>query len=220
MRDLRPLRPLAGTHAVPHAGTPAVAPVIAPAMNHASERGSAYLFVLLGLLVLTIIGLSLVVITQTEAQIGGAEKSAVRILFGAESGLHAQVGLHFLELDPKDREFTLDTSTAAQTITAMDEVVDVSPFYPIYAGPCALCSVNYQGEQRYFVNNYVVNSQSRRFGTGGCNDIPQAQKLLSAMYMIQPEPLAGGGVDASIREYDPTLISTNPCDKGLVELVY
>lgn len=213
MRDLRPVRTFAGAAA-------AAAPAPAPAAARSAERGSAYLFVLLGLLVLTIIGLSLVVVTQTEAQIGGAEKSAVRILFGAESGLHAQVGLHFLELDPRDREFTLNQTTAAETITAMDEVVDVSPFYPIYSGPCALCSVNFQGDQRYFVNNYVVNAQSRRFGAGGCTDVPQAQKLLSAMYMIQPEPLAGGGVDASIREYDPTLISTNPCDKGLVELVY
>jgi hypothetical protein len=185
------------------------------------ERGSAYLFVLLGLLVLTVIGLSLVVVTQTEAQIGGAEKSATRILFGAESGLHAQVGLHFLELDPPDRQFMLTQTAADETIRAMDEVVDVSPFYPIHAGPCALCSVNFGSEQRYWANNYAVNSQARRFGEGGCSETAQATKLLSAMYLIQPEPQAGGGVDESIRTYDPTLISTvDPCDKGLVEIVY
>jgi hypothetical protein len=191
-----------------------------------AERGSAYLFVLLGLLVLTIIGLSLVVVTQTEAQIGGAEKSAARILFGAESGLHAQVGLHFLELDPLENQFTLDTNAiktivSAQDIETIEETVNVSPFYPIYAGPCALCSVNFQGEQRYWVNNYVVNAQASRYAAGGCAEIPQAQKLLSEMFMIQPEPLQGGGVDKSIRTYDPSLISVpDPCDKGLLEIVY
>jgi hypothetical protein len=49
--------------------------------------------VLLALLVLTAIGLSLVVITQTEVQIGGAEKSASRVLFGADSGVRIQFAL-------------------------------------------------------------------------------------------------------------------------------
>jgi hypothetical protein len=188
--------------------------------QRSAERGSAYLFVLLGLLVLTIIGLSLVVVTQTESQIGGAEKTSTRVLYGAESGLHAQVGLHFLELSPESRQFQLASSTAAETIVGMTETVDVSPFYPIYAGPCALCSVNQGSEQRYYVNNYVVNARAQRLGPDGCGGTPQAQKLLSAMYMIQPEPQPGGGVNQSIREYDPTLISTDPCSKGLDQLLY
>lgn len=204
---------------------------VSPAARHAArndarsaERGSAYLFVLLGLLVLTIIGLSLVVVTQTEAQIGGAEKSATRILFGADSGLHAQVGLHFLELDPLDRQFTLTddalTTGSGAFLANVSEVVDVSPFYPIYYGPCALCSVNHGSDQRYYVNNYVVNSRAQRYGEMGCRETPQASKLLSAMYLIQPEPQPGGGVDEPIREYDPSLISTDPCVRGLTELLY
>ena len=193
---------------------------LSPDAQRAAERGSAYLFVLLGLLVLTIIGLSLVVVTQTEMQIGGAEQTATRILFGAESGLHGQVGLHFLELNPESRQFQVATSTSAETIVATKETVDVSPFYPIYAGPCALCSVNQGSEQRYYVNNYVVNARAERLGPEGCGGTPQAQKLLSAMYMIQPEPQPGGGVTQQIREYDPSLISTDPCSKGLEQLLY
>lgn len=164
----------------------------------AGERGSVYLFVLLGLLVLTIVGLALVVVTQTEAQIGGAEKSAVRSLFAAESGIHIQVGLHFLTLDPAGARFSLDTTSAAETIVGMEQIVDVSPFYPIYAGPCAICSVNYGSEQRYYVNNYVVNAQAERFF--GLES--QATKRLSAMFMLQPEPQPGGGVDDAIRIYN------------------
>src|SRR5262249_41759517 len=118
-----------------HLMSPLRAQVVRSDSERNAERGSAYLFVLLGLLVLTIIGLSLVVVTQTESEIGGAEKTATRILYGAESGLHGQVGLHFLELSPTDGQFQVATTTAAETITAMKETVDVSPFYPIYAGP-------------------------------------------------------------------------------------
>ena len=190
------------------------------AASNAGERGSVYLFVLLGLLVLTIVGLSLVVVTQTEAQIGGAEKSAVRAMYGAESGLHIQVGLHFLQLDPAGARFELDESTAGETITGITQVVDVSPYYPIYAGPCALCSVNVGSEQRYYVNNYAVNSEALRFRTGDCAETPQGQKLLSGMFMIQPEPQPGGGVDDAIRTYDPDRVRASNCDPGLVEIIY
>ncbi|MGH7858397.1 MAG: hypothetical protein ACREQY_13820, partial [Candidatus Binatia bacterium] len=159
--------------------------------------------------------LSLVVITQTEAQIGGAEKSAVRALFAAESGLHMQVGLHFLQLDPAQARFELDTSDASETIVAMDLTVDVSPFYPIYAGPCAICSVNHGSEQRYYVNNYVVNAQSAR----GTASATQASKLLSAMFMIQPEPQPGGGVDDAIRTYNPDQ-DPNDTQPGLTAIYY
>ena len=196
----------------------------------AAERGSAYLFVLLGLLVLTIIGLSLVVVTQTEAQIGGAEKSATRILFGADSGLHAQVGLHFIKKEPLEGQFTLDDQTLdfGSTTASTPMVVDVSPFYPIYAGPCALCSVNEGSDQRYYANNYVVNAAARRFGPEGCTGTPLASKLLSSMYLIQPEPEAGGGITVPLMEYEPgdgtvtpeMLMSTIECVKGLQDVFY
>lgn len=194
-------------------------------LRRPAERGSAYLFVLLGLLVLTIIGLSLVVVTQTEVQIGGAEKSAARILYGADSGLHSQLGLHFLELDPGASQFTLATTAAADTIVATEEVVDVSPFYPIYTGPCALCSVNVGSEQRYYLNNYGVNAQGKRFGAGGCNDTPQGVELLSQMFLIQPESQPGGGVDVSIRTFDKEetltdFIGTATCVEGLTTIRY
>lgn len=198
----------------------------------AAERGSAYLFVLLGLLVLTIIGLSLVVVTQTEAQIGGAEKSAARILFGADSGLQVQLARHLVVTDPDDGQFEVDDQDI-DGFANLVEVIDVSPFYPIYAGPCALCSVNYGSDQRYYVNNYVTNAQSKRFkdldpGAGygnGCLETPQGVKLLSQMFLIQPEAQPGGGVDVDIRTYEKGVvygdfIGTATCTTGLVDIRY
>ncbi|HLF55275.1 MAG TPA: hypothetical protein VI942_00375 [Thermoanaerobaculia bacterium] len=165
-------------------------PPNAPAAR-AAERGSAYLFALLALLVLTVIGLSLVVVTQTEVQIGGAQKSANRVLYGADSGLRIQMAMKMVALE-KDT-VTLETEAAvtpgsgALVGTALLERVDMSPFAKIYAGPCSLCSIN-MGSDRKFAINHVVNAQARRLRnvTDPCADPPQASRLVSGMFFIQP----------------------------------
>lgn len=185
-----------------------------PLPERAGERGSAYLFVLLVLLVLTVIGLSLVVITQTEAQIGGAEKSASRVLYGAESGLRIQFALSRFAAT-KARRLVLDNKVAGGT--TLQETVDVSPFYPIYTGPCNICSVN-KGSDQYWAVNYVVNAQGRRVGVGGSVTAPQATRLLSQMFFVQPEKQLS--VDESIRTYDPSVTVDDPEKPGLEVLQY
>jgi len=187
-------------------------PNAAPVPGRA-ERGSAYLFVLLALLVLTILGLSLVVITQAEVQIGGAEKSAGRVLFGADAGLRIQFAMQRNAL-AKDL-VNLDTTNLGAI--ALTERIEMSVFYPTYSGPCSLCSVNW-GEERYWAINYVVNSQARRMRPSECAEPPQAQKLLSAMYFIQPEK--DRRIDESIRTYDSSLTAEDPCANGLEILRY
>jgi hypothetical protein len=185
-----------------------------PRRARSAERGSAYLFVLLVLLVLTVIGLSLLVITQTEAQIGGAEKSASRVLYGAESGLRIQFALSRFAATRARR---LNLNTATVDTTSLQETVDVSPFYPIYTGPCNLCSVNKGGEQ-YYAINYVVNAQGRRVGVAGSLTTPQATRLLSEMFFVQPEKEPR--IDESIRAYDASVTVDDPEAPGLEVLLY
>jgi hypothetical protein len=176
----------------------------------AGERGSAYLFALLVLLVLTVLGLSLALITQTEVQIGGAEKSANRVLYGADAGLRMQFALsRFASTRP--RRFELE-STPGVAGAELRETVDVSPFMPLYTGPCNLCTVNY-GETRYWAINYAANAQSRRSGIVGTEEIPQANKLLSMMFFVQPEQERK--VDESIRVFDPAQDADDPDEDGL-----
>ena len=66
---------------------------------NASEAGSAYLATLLVLVVLTILGLSLAVITQTEVLIGGSEKQATRQLFDAGSGVELAAAYELVKRD-------------------------------------------------------------------------------------------------------------------------
>jgi hypothetical protein len=178
----------------------------------AAERGSAYLFVLLALLVLTAIGLSLVVITQTEVQIGGAGKNASRVLYGADSGVRIQFALSRFGAT-RSRRLDLDTTTVLGD--QLEETVDLSPFYPIQSGPCALCSVNW-GEERYWAIDYVVNAEAQR--TFALNNSVQASKRLSTMFFIQPE--RDRKVDESIRTYDPTVTTEDTASPGLEVIKY
>lgn len=180
-----------------------------PAALRAGERGSAYLFVLLVLLVLTVIGLSLVVTTQTEAQIGGAEKSASRVLYGADAGLRIQFALSRFAAS-KARRLQLDTSTVDTTL--LRETIDVSPFYPVYKGPCNLCSVN-KGSDEYWAIDYLVNAQGLRVGESAGTTVAQATKLLAAFFLVQPEKEAR--IDESIRTYDRSITADDPMKEGL-----
>ena len=57
----------------------------------ASERGSAFLLALIVIVLLTILGISIVFVTETENALGHAEKTVDRQFFAAEAGLSAQL---------------------------------------------------------------------------------------------------------------------------------
>jgi len=181
--------------------------------TRAAESGSAYLLVLLLLLVLTVIALSLAVITQTEVQIGGAEKTATRTFYGADNGLRLQFMLS-RHAQTAPRRWVLD-ETNAGGIT-LESRVDVSPFMNAYHGHCNLCSANH-GEEEYFLVNYVTNAQARRVvGPGGST--VQASKLMALMFLVQPE--GDLTVDESIRVFDPEDVVDDPTTDGLEVIRY
>ncbi len=78
-----------------------------PRTGRPSEAGSAYLATLLVLVVLTILGLSLAVITQTEVLIGGSEKQATRQLFNANSGINIATATEMVSAGSAAHKFTL-----------------------------------------------------------------------------------------------------------------
>jgi hypothetical protein len=184
---------------------------ILPADPRAAERGSAYLLALLVLVVLTVIGLSLAVITQTEVQIGGAEKSATRVLYGADSGVRIQLAAYKTVAEAPKARYVLDTvSFGGATLT---ESIDVAPFLPMYQGPCALCTQNYGSDDRKYAVNFVTNAQGRRVGATATSEVPQASKLVTLMFFTQPsnEPT----VNEALRTFDPNVVADDPATPGL-----
>lgn len=182
-----------------------------------AERGSAYLFVLLALLVLTILGMSVVVITQTEVQIGAAEKTVTRVLYGADAGARIQLAQKMVGNEGRKTRynFLADVVAVGATLT---EDVDTSPILVAYKGDCNLCTINEDSENKKAAINFVTNAQGRRIGVAGSSTTPQANKLVSIMYFVQPqdEPIA----DLGLRTFDPADTNDDPDVEGLDVIVY
>jgi Tfp pilus assembly protein PilX len=148
------------------------------------EEGSAYMIVLLALVVLTILALSLAFVTQTELQIGGNERATNRVFYAAESGIAAATARALVTADYKAHVFTFtDPGTATLGFT---ETVDVSPVLPILDAPCNLCEINDAGtysEKSFRKINHAVTATSVR--TSG-SSAALAQKTITAMIEVQP----------------------------------
>lgn len=154
----------------------------------ARERGSAYLFVLFVLFVLSVVGLSLAVVTQSEVQIGSAEQLATRSFYLSDSGLRIQLANHLVNGSATPRTRAHGNELTFQQLEALGaqfrEIVEVSPFYPIFSGPCNLCTVNQDAD--YVAVNHVVTSTGVRLATGAGETVEQTRRITSQMFAIQP----------------------------------
>jgi Tfp pilus assembly protein PilX len=133
------------------------------------ERGSAYIVVLLALVVLTIIGLSLVMVTQTEVQLGSNERTISRTFFASDSGLDVAVARHLLEND--DRSITYVQNTSSLGGQNIGDQVQVSKVTILSTAPCDFCPVNANGQQ-YVNANTSVTATARRVGWNGSSPPP------------------------------------------------
>ena len=158
----------------------------APRAPRAAEAGSAYLVAILALVVLTIAGLSLALITQTEMQIGANEKMIERSFYTADSGISLATAKTLVTRRPAWSEiFTIDDPETSSV--RLEHRVDVSPFYPIGYSPCNLCSINDTGQygsKNYFRANHAVTSVAIRRVPG--TEIPLAERGVTAMVEFQP----------------------------------
>jgi hypothetical protein len=171
---------------------------VSPALRRppSAQRGSAYLIVLLVLVVLTIVGLSLVLITQTEMQIGANERVTNRVFYAADAGVQiATVRAMFHDYTPTS--FVLRDSSGIGALNA-GERVELSPFYAILWGACNLCTIN-QGQNLLDVNHALTVRATRLGWTGAepTEDSPQqAQKTIAVMMELQPWELTPEALEA------------------------
>jgi Tfp pilus assembly protein PilX len=159
----------------------------APLPPRRRERGSAYIVALLVLVLLTIFGMSLALITQTESQIGAAEKVATRTLFAADSGFGVAVARKQVTSAEAATTYDIHTRTSVAGV-AVTERVATSPFVQVNLALCTLCSLNetqVQGNQ-YRRTNHVVNATGEVRGAQGADVATSSSKLLSLMLEFQP----------------------------------
>lgn len=168
------------------------------------ESGSAYIVVLLVLVVLTILGLSLALVTQTERQIGTSEKTIQRVFSSAESGVALAVakalvlpdhrGMRLELRESRDRlDGTPDPSLAAQALLLRHDV-ETSVLRPILDAPCNLCQINSGGGAELpfkEINHSLVSTATRRgWPQGGdpANAGVLGRQQISLMVELQPWP--------------------------------
>jgi len=186
-----------------------LAPV--PTAHRASERGSAYLFALLVLLVLTVIGLSLAVITQTEVQIGGAIKGATRVLYGADSGVSIQfASKQVIKRRPQGALRARGRLDRRRHPDRDRRHLALHGHVPRRVQPV---HAQRRHRERHAGGQLRDQRQGRRTGTAGTADLPQASKLISYMYFVQPQPHPV--TDEALLTFDPTATSDDVTTDGL-----
>lgn len=157
-----------------------------PLRHRESEAGSAYLVAILALVVLTIVGLALALITQTEMQIGANERSVERAFYAADSGIALATARTLVTRRPAWAELYKLQEPAGAGLR-LEHLVEVSPFHPINYGFSNLSSINEEGEagsQNFYRVVHAVTSTAVRRVPG--SEVPLAERQVTAMVSFDP----------------------------------
>lgn len=175
-----------------------------------AEAGSAYIIALLVLVVLTIIGLALTLVTQTEVQIGANERTVNRTFYASDSGVAVAVAKVLVSGDYTGATFSLNTTlqdtgtaTVGGTTTFSDEVT-TTPMLPILFSPCNLCQIN-QKSDYYAITHTVASDATRTGALGSSTTSPLADKKLSVMVSLMPWQKDNKGAEGAIKDNTGTM---------------
>jgi Tfp pilus assembly protein PilX len=157
------------------------------------ERGSAFTVALLVMLVLTVSGLALTLMTQTEVRIGVNERTTNRSLYASDSGVEVATARElFIGPETQSHTFFLNTTTqdnpSSTAATTFSDQITVTPLIPIGMQYCNLCQVNKGLSQNYSYLTYAVNSTAARIGVDGTFSQTFSGKLLGSTIGMQPQP--------------------------------
>ncbi len=156
------------------------------------QAGSAYLITLLLLVVLTLMGLSLALVTSTESQIGANERILERVFYAADAGVGigaARVLVssdYYYDLDnPINNSYILNDTPDSAPNPLVRSRVSVGPLMPTQISPCNLCEINNAGSYResaFQRGNILLPARGQRDTLGEA----VAQRQIGATVDIQP----------------------------------
>lgn len=150
------------------------------------QSGSAYVTVLLVLLVLSTIAVALVFVTATEMRIGANERTVQRTLGAAEAGIGVALARMLVAADYSEGSYVVNSSpgeTADPPRVATR--VELGPLLPLLEAPCNLCQINDAGS--YGSSTYTrVNVVSTNRGLRGSDAFAVGERTVSAILDVQP----------------------------------
>lgn len=155
------------------------------------EAGSAYIVTLMALVVLTILGLALALITQTEVAVGANEKTVNRTFYAADSGLGIAAAEALASGRYQASTVLLNKNTVGGANVA--DRVRISPLAPILTVRCDWCPANDDGVPKFWKVHHAVTATADRIAWTGAGAPPAdatllGQKTLSVMFEFQPWP--------------------------------
>jgi Tfp pilus assembly protein PilX len=162
-----------------------------PVSKDRGERGTAFVVALLVLVVLTIAGLALTLMTQTEVRIGANEREANRTFYASDSGIQVSTAMTLYRKNNKTLTVFLNTtqqdtnSSSAPPLTFGDQIV-LQPLFPLHTQPCSFCQINQNLQNKYAYTTHLVNITTTRLGTLGSTSQTLSQKVVAAMIGLQP----------------------------------
>ena len=180
-----------------------------------AQRGSVYIITLVVLLVLTLLGLSIALITQSEMQIGVNERLGQTMFYAAGSGIEVSTAKALVVQDLRAMRLDQVVPRALPNLNVRNRV-DVSPFRPIMNSPCDLCQIN--SGLAYAKLHHQVEATATRIGWLDTESeeppglLPLAQKRLEVMVSFQPWQLNTQAMIFGIGEFNQTTGDTPPED--------
>ncbi len=159
---------------------------------HAARRrpahgaGTAYLATLLAMVVLTILGLSVALSSQTEMQIGKNELTLQRVFYASDSGVSLATARALVDRDFSPIEFSIDDPDLAPFLAGRHRI-SISRYLEVNRQFCDLCdAANYGAhhvEEVWDLTFLLTSVASRRLGV---DETEIAAKTLSTMMEFQP----------------------------------
>ena len=161
------------------------------ARNPQREAGSAYIVTLLLLVILTLLGLSLALVTGTESQIGANERILERVFYATDAGIgiaaaRVLTGNDYY-YDPDNdvnNSYIMNEAPDGPALLSQSRV-SVGPLVTLQTAPCNLCEINNAGA--YSGRDFSrVNVLIPARGTRDTLSEATAQRRVAATLDIQP----------------------------------
>jgi Tfp pilus assembly protein PilX len=155
------------------------------------EAGSAYILTLMALVILTVLGLALALMTQTEVQLGANEKTIHRTFYAADSGLGIAAAQALASGRYSPTTVILNRTRVGDANVA--DRVRISTLAPILTVRCDWCPANDDGVPKFWKVHHAATATAERIAWAGSGAPPDdatllGTKTLSVMFEFQPWP--------------------------------
>lgn len=140
------------------------------------EEGSTLMLALVGLVFLTVVGLSLAVVTETEMLIGGNEQISGETFYASEVGVSAAVTQLLVENNLDRRAFAIPVKNGDEDRFLGDKLlgysVDFTPVYPVHFSNAAYSTANVGGNSEMLSVFFKTSSRARRMAWDPAQSVP------------------------------------------------